>query len=53
VGVSPLDHLILPLVVPLARTDSRDVHNRSLGSELEVVGANQIRTLLGLAQHME
>jgi hypothetical protein len=53
VGVSPHNHLVLSLVVPLAGADSHDVRNQSLGSKLEVVGADQICPLPDLMQHME
>jgi hypothetical protein len=53
VGVSPHDRLVLPLAVPLAGTNNRDVHNGSLGLELDVVGANQIHPLPSPAHYVE
>jgi hypothetical protein len=52
-GVMPHDHPVIPLAIPLAGTNSHDVRNRSLGSELEVVRGNWIHPLPGLARHVE
>jgi hypothetical protein len=36
---------ILPPATPLTGGDGRDVHNWTLGPELEVIGANQVSPL--------
>jgi hypothetical protein len=47
------NHLVFPPAIPLARADGRDVRDRPLGSDLEVVGAHQARSLPGPPYHAE
>jgi hypothetical protein len=51
--VGSYDHPFFSLVIPLAETDGRDVHDWTLGSELEVVGVDQVQALPRPPQHME
>jgi hypothetical protein len=53
VDVGSYDHPFFSLVIPLAETDGRDVHDWALGSELEVVGVDQVQALPRPPQHME
>jgi hypothetical protein len=41
VDIGPYDHSVFSLAIPLARADGRDVRDRALGVELEVVGIDQ------------
>jgi hypothetical protein len=53
VDVSPYDHPVFPLVIPLAEANGRDVCDWPLGLKLEVVGIDQAGALPGPPQHVE
>jgi hypothetical protein len=53
VDVGPHDYPVISLVVPVARADGRDVHDRDLSLKLEVIGTDQAQALPGPPQHVE
>jgi hypothetical protein len=52
-GVDLHNRLVLPPMVPLAGTNRHNISSRSLGSELEIVGADRVHPLPGPTQYVE
>jgi hypothetical protein len=53
VGVNPHDRPVLPAAVPLTGANCHNMSNWAPSSELEVLGADQVRPLPNTVQHME